>query len=49
MLMIQFDFRDPLSWTGFALGVVLSLTVFALASPEPVGSHNNPPCHATSR
>lgn len=47
--MIRFDIRDPLSWTGFALGVVLSLTVFALASPEPVVSYNNSPCHATSR
>lgn len=47
--MIQFDFRDPLSWTGFALGVALSLTVFALASPEPVVGHHNLPCHATSK
>lgn len=47
--MIQFDFRDPLSWTGFALGVALSLTVIALASPEPVVGHNNLPCHATSK
>ena len=46
--MIRFDFRDPLSWTGFALGLALSLTVIALATPAPapVTGHNGLPCHA---
>lgn len=47
--MIRFDLRDPLSWTGFALGVALSLTVIAFATPTPVTGHNGLPCHATSR
>lgn len=47
--MIQFDFRDPLSWTGFVFGIALSLTVVALASPEPATGHNNLPCHAITR
>ena len=47
--MIQFDFRDPLSWTGFAFGIALSLTVIALATPAPVTGHNQLPCHAITR
>ena len=47
--MIQFDFRDPLSWTGFAFGVALSLAVVALSAPEPAVGHNNLPCHAITR
>ena len=47
--MIQFDFRDPLSWTGFAFGIALSLAVIALATPAPVTGHNGLPCHAITR
>lgn len=47
--MIQFDFRNPLSWTGFAFGIALSLTVIALATPAPVTGHNGLPCHAIAR
>ena len=47
--MIQFDFRNPLSWTGFAFGIALSLSVIALATPAPVTGHNGLPCHAIAR
>ena len=47
--MFSFDVRDPLSWTGFAFGIALSLSVIALATPAPVPSHNGLPCHAITR
>ena len=48
--MIQFDPRDPLSWTGFAFGIALSLGVVALALPTPPAvGHNGLPCHAITR
>ena len=47
--MIRFDIRDPLSWTGFAFGVALSLTVVALSLPEPATGHHDLPCNAATR
>lgn len=47
--MLRFDVRDPLSWTGFALGVALSLIVVALSSPEPVTTYKPTNIHATPR
>lgn len=47
--MIRFDVRDPLSWTGFAFGIALSLSVIALATPIPTTGHTNLPCHAITR
>ena len=45
--MLRFDVRDPLNWTGFALGVALSLMVVALSSPRArhhLQTHQHP-CH----
>lgn len=47
--MIRFDVRDPLSWTGFAFGIALSLSVIALATPSASTDHTNLPCHAITR
>ena len=47
--MLRFDVRDPLSWTGFALGVALALIVIALSSPrarKPLQPHPDPCQHA---
>ena len=46
--MIQFDFRDPLSWTGFAFGVPCSSLSSPCPCPSPPRATTNP-CYAIAR